>query len=112
MKTLVTRGIPPTQKSLAKSLNASVATVNKIINQDLHFRKAKMRNLHQLLARHVAQHRTFCRILYENYLARDRWKCIVMLNKAWTHLNDCNRKCLFSIENEQKKMYKPGLANA
>lgn len=92
VKSLVTRENPPTQKSIAKSLDTSVATINKIINQDLQLKKAKKHNVHQLLPRHVAQRKTFCRILYENHLAGDKWKYIVTLDEAWVYLNDCNKK--------------------
>ena len=51
LKTLLTRENPPTQKSIAKSLNISVATINKVINQDLTLKTIKKHNLHQLLSR-------------------------------------------------------------
>ena len=51
--------IPQKQKSIAKSLNTSVATINKIKNQDLQFKKAKKHNVHQLLSRLVVQRGAF-----------------------------------------------------
>ena len=72
---LVTRENLPTQKSIAKSLIKSTATINKIIDQDLQpKKKANKRNDHQILPSHVTQHRTFCRTPYEKYLAGDKWK--------------------------------------
>ncbi|KFM70262.1 hypothetical protein X975_07246, partial [Stegodyphus mimosarum] len=41
VKAMVTSENPPTQRSIAKALNTSVATINKIINQDLQLKKAK-----------------------------------------------------------------------
>ena len=71
---LETRENLPTQKSIAKSLIKSTATINKIIDQDLQPKKANKCNDHQILPSHVSQHRTFCRIPYEKYLAGDKWK--------------------------------------
>ena len=59
IKTLVRRKNPPTQKSIAKSLNIIIATINKITNRDLHFIKVKKLNVHQFVPRHLAQRRTF-----------------------------------------------------
>ena len=48
VKTLVIRENPSTQKSIAKSLNTSVAVINKIINQDLQVKMAKKKHdVHQ-----------------------------------------------------------------
>lgn len=77
----------------------SVATITKIINQDLHLKKAKKKIVHCLLPRHVAQQKTFCRAMYESYLAGDKWKYIVTLDEAWVYLNDCNKKDLFNVGN-------------
>ena len=41
VKTQVTSENPPTEKSFTKSLNTSIATINKIINQDLQLKKVK-----------------------------------------------------------------------
>ena len=71
MKMFVTRENPPTQNSTAKSLNTSIATINKIINQDLQLKKTKKHKVHQLLPRHMVQRRTLCRTLHENYLVED-----------------------------------------
>lgn len=30
-----------------------------------------------------------CRILYENYLAADKWKFVVTIDEAWFYLEDC-----------------------
>lgn len=103
VRSLVTRENPPTQKSIANSLNTSVATVNKIINQDLQLKKAKKHNVHRLLPRHVAQRKTCCRILYENYLAGDKWKYVVTLDEAWVYLNDCNKKKVHLLSQARRK---------
>ena len=46
MNILVIRENPPTQKTIAKSLNTSVTALNKIISQNLHLRKAKQYNIY------------------------------------------------------------------
>ena len=60
---MVTRKNPPIQKLIAKSLNTTVATINKIINQDLQIKKAKKHIAHKLFSRHGAQRRIFYRTL-------------------------------------------------
>ena len=83
-----------------------------MIHQDLQLKKVKKHNVHQLLLRHVAQRRTFCRILYETYLPGDKWKYIVTIGEAWVYLRDCNEKefCFLS-KTKRKKLYKPDSAN-
>ena len=71
VKRLVTEENSPMQKLIAKFLNTSVTTIKIIINQCLQIKKAKKHSVDQLLLRHVSQYRTFCRILYENYLAEE-----------------------------------------
>ena len=51
----------------------------------------------------MAEHKTFCRTLYENCLAGDKCKYIVTVDKAWVYLNGCNKKGLFMIKIEEKK---------
>ena len=75
------------------------------MEQYLQLRKVKKHNVHTLLPRHVAQRRKFCKILHEIYLAGNVWKCIVTLDEAWIYLNGYNKKGLFIMENEEKKLY-------
>ena len=58
--------------------------------------------------------RAFCRTLYENYLAGDKWKYIGILDEASIYLNDCNnnnKKNLLIIKIKKKKICKPGSIN-
>lgn len=68
---MVTRKNPLMQKSITKSLNTSVATINH------------KNNVHHLLMRHVTQCKTFIRALYENHLAGNKWNYIVKLDEVW-----------------------------
>ena len=88
---LVTKKDPPMSKSIAKFLNTSLAAIIKIVNLDMHLKKVKNHNIQQHLPRHMTQCRTFCRILYVNYLTGDKWKYIVILDKTWVYLSDCNK---------------------
>lgn len=56
---LVTRGNQLTQKSMTKSLNTSVTTINKIINKYLQLIKVKKHKVHRLSPSHAAQCKTF-----------------------------------------------------
>ena len=88
---MATRKNSQIQKSFAKSLNASVATINKIMNQDLQLKKAKRHYVYQLLPRLMSQRRIFFRTLYENYLVGDKWKYIVNFDKPRV-TDGCNKK--------------------
>ena len=52
---LETKERPPMQKSMAKSLNAPVGTINKKINRDFKLKNAIEHNDQWLLQKHVAQ---------------------------------------------------------
>lgn len=83
---------PTPQRTIAKSLNISIGTVNKIIKSDLKLIKTKKHDVHRLTPKHVSQRKTMCRLLYENYLAGEKWKYVVTIDEAWIYLSDCNRK--------------------
>ena len=55
------------------------------------------------MPRYVAQRRTFCKTLYENYLGRDKWKHIVTLDEARVYLYGYYKKGIFTVKNEEKK---------
>lgn len=92
VRCLMLKENPPSQRTVAKSLKCSVSTVNKMINVDLNLKKAKKRNVHRLLPKHIAERRTRCRILYEKHLSKEKWKTIVTIDESWVYLNDCNKK--------------------
>ena len=64
--TMVTKENPPTQKSVAKILNTSLATINKIKNKDFCILKNVLTSFYQ---EYVAQRGTFRRTVYETNLA-------------------------------------------
>ena len=53
MKMLQTKENLLMQKSIAKTLNTSVVTTNKIINKDLHLQKAKKHNVYCIMLHNV-----------------------------------------------------------
>ena len=55
-----------TEKSIPKSLNASTATINKMINQYLQFKNFNKNNDQFFFPKHVAQSRRICRTMSEN----------------------------------------------
>lgn len=73
------------------SLKTSVATIKRILNQDLQLKNDQI--LHNvLLSRHMAQRKTFCSCLYEIHLAGDKWKYILTIEEACVYLNHFNQK--------------------
>ena len=84
------------QKSITESLSNSAAKVNEIIKQDFQIKKDKKQNIYHLLSRHMAQPKTFCSSLYENYLVGNKGKYRVILDEARVRmkhgLNVYNRK--------------------
>ena len=80
------------QRTIAKSLNSSVGTVNKIIKSDLETIKTKKYDVHCLKPKHNFQRKTMCRLSYENYLAGEKWRYIVTADEVWIYLSDCNGK--------------------
>lgn len=61
---------PASERTVSKL--SSVSTVNKFTKVDLNLKKTK--KFHLLLARRIAEQRTRCRLLYNNYLSREKWK--------------------------------------
>ena len=56
--------------------------MNKIIKQDKQPKKSEKYNIHQLLLRHAAQRRTFCRILFKSYLTNGALKHVVIFHNV------------------------------
>ena len=73
------------QKWIAKSLNTSVSTINTIINNYLHLKKAKKYIVAKLLLRHVTPCRSFHRALYEKIFRR-KW-LEIHCNPWWRRFN-------------------------
>ena len=76
-----------------------------------------MNYVHQLLSKHVAEHRMFkpiecCRTLHENYLAGNKWNDIMILNEVYIYVKHCNKKGLIINQKEEKEMYKHASINA
>ena len=86
---------PMTQRSIASMVGTSPATVNKVIKKDLDFKVVKKRKVHTLTENHRQNRRTNCRIIYERYLAADRWKYFVTYDEAWIYLSNCDKKEAF-----------------
>lgn len=82
---------PPTQKAMARKTGTSVATVNRIIHQDLRLKKFHKARVHALNERHIRERKTNARKLYERHLSGDKWKFIVTLDEAWVYLTDCGK---------------------
>jgi len=89
---LVRKENPETQRTIASRLNMSVGSVNNIIHKDLDLKTRKIYKTHRLLPKHRQDRFTKCRLLYENYLAGDKWKFVVTIDEAWVYLQSCNRK--------------------
>ena len=61
---------PPKQRYVVNPFVSS--TVNKNVNSDLNFKKAKENNAHRLSQRHIYECRTRCRILYKNHVSGEK----------------------------------------
>ena len=77
VKTMALKENPPTQRAMANKLNTSVQIINKTIRVDLGLKKVKKLQVYRLTARHIAERKTNSRLLYENYLSREKWKNVV-----------------------------------
>ena len=97
----MTKENPPAYRNISKSLDISKRTLQKIINEDLNLIKRKKGRVHVLNQRQRSERATNCRLLYENYLAADKWKLIVILDETWFYITDCNKKR--SIYYEKKR---------
>lgn len=94
---------PPTIKSMSRSFKTSARTIHKIIHEDLKLIKRKKGRVHTLTQRHRSERTTNCRLLYENYLAGDKWQFIVTLDEAWFYLSNCGKKRSIYYEKIGKK---------
>ena len=46
-----------------------------------------------------------CTLLYENYLADEKWKYIVTVDETWMHFSDCNReRSVYCRKREEKDL--------
>ena len=82
---------PTTQKIMANICRTSQSTVNRMIKDELNLVTKRKAKGHALTNRHINERFTHCRKLYENYLAKDRWKSIVSIDEAWIYLDDTNK---------------------
>ena len=103
VKTMAMQENPPTQRVMAQKCQVSQRTINKIIHKDLKLQKKFKSKVHALLPKHVAERRTNCRKLYENYLAGNRWQFVVTLDEAYVYLSDCNKiRAIYYRSSEEK----------
>jgi hypothetical protein len=89
---MVSKENPNTIRNISNKLNISLGTVHNIIHKNLNLSKRKKGKVHKLTAMQRQQRKTSCRLLYEGYLAKDRWKNIVSIDEAWFYVTDCNKK--------------------
>jgi len=86
---LFKRQNPSTQRSIAKHLNMSLATVNRAIHQDLNYKTIKKRKVHRLNTQHKKNRKTNTRRLYETHLAGLKSEYVVTLDEALFYVDDC-----------------------
>src|SRR5713101_3479745 len=89
---LFKRQNPSTQRSIAKHLNMSLATVNRAIHQDLNYKTIKKRKVHRLNTQHKKNRKTNTRSLYEMHLAGLKSEYVVTLDEALFYVDDCYGK--------------------
>ena len=68
--------------------------MNKIIKSDLKLIKILKCDDQRLTPKHISHCKIMCRLLYENYLAGEKWKCRVTVDEVWRYLFDCDIKRL------------------
>jgi hypothetical protein len=95
---MATKENPNTQRHMASITGVSQACIHKIIHQDLALNTKFKRVVHRLTQKHIRERKTCSRLLYENYLAADRWKFVVTLDEAWLYLSGSKqeRKIFYS----------------
>jgi len=99
VKAVVLKENPPTHRYMANKFGTSIQTINKIIHKDLALKKYKKYKVHRLTNKHRIERRRNCRLLYEKYLAREKWKNVVTIDKAWIYLSDSNKRAIFYSKN-------------
>ena len=83
---------PATQRAIASETGLSLATVNKVIHQDLGLDKRKKYKVHRLTPLSRQNRKTNCRFIYENHLAGDRSEYAVTLDEALIYMKNVNGK--------------------
>ena len=81
---------PESYRYIRSKTGLSLATINKIIHQDLMFKTRKKTKVHRLTPRNKQNRKTNCRKLYENYLAGHRSEFAVTLDEAFVYMKNVN----------------------
>lgn len=86
---IIRKKSPPSQRSAARKLNVSLATVNRAIHQDLSLLTRKKRKVHRLNAAQKKNRKVNARKMYERHLAGSKGEYVVTLDEAYFYLDDC-----------------------
>lgn len=82
---------PPTQTSMAKQMNTSRSTINRIIHEDLDHKTRKKSKVHKLTENHKEIRRINSFKLLKGHLKKSNLEYTVTMDEAWIYMTDVNK---------------------
>ena len=79
---MINKKNPAVYRYIKSKTNLSLDTINKVIHQDLAMDTRKKTKVHKLTENHKMNRKTYCRKLYKNNLAGEKWEFAVTLDEA------------------------------
>jgi hypothetical protein len=95
---------PKSQNDMARTLNTSQSTVNRIIHEDLNLITRRKTKVHRLTERDKINRKINTRKLYERHLAGERSRYVVTLDEANVYINYCNgKRSIYYARSDEKQ---------